>query len=329
MFDGIARIVGNDGGEPWCKDLLGSHCRQAAGIMAFMPDHIDSAFMDRCPELKVVGAALKGFDNIDVAAATERGIWVTICADLLTIPTAELTIGLMLALGRKVVSGDRQIRAEGFRGWRPRNYGTGLDGSTVGIVGFGNVGQAIAERLLAFRCRINAHDSSGKGVPPHLSGRVATMDFGSVLATSDFIILALPLLPSTLHIIDAHALSLVKPGALLVNPARGSLVDEAAVADAIAQGRLGGYAADVFACEDWARSDRPPVIDPRLLAEAAPTVFTPHIGSAVVEVRRKIEADAAHSIIQVLKGQAPAGAINQPRRATSRVSHRTNVPSHA
>lgn len=314
LFQGVARVVANDGAEPWPADRLKDVCRDASGIMAFMPDRIDAKFLDGCPRLAVVGAALKGFDNIDVDAATARGVWVTICKDLLTIPTAELAIGLMLALGRNMLAGDREIRASGFHGWRPRHYGVGLDGATVGIVGFGKVGQAIAARLVGFGCRILAYDATDRRLPASLAGGVETTDLAPLLGASDFVVLALPLTGSTTHLVNARTLSMMRQGALLVNPARGSLVDEAAVAEALSNGRLGGYAADVFECEDWARPGRPHAIDAGLVAAGARTVLTPHIGSAVVDVRRAIERSAAVSIIEVLSGQHPTDAINHPDR---------------
>ncbi|PPC98114.1 MAG: hypothetical protein CTY31_14155 [Hyphomicrobium sp.] len=120
----------------------------------------------------------------------------------------------------------------------------------------------------------------------------------------------MPLTPTTQHIIDDAAIAHMKPGSLLINPARGSLVLETAVADAIDAGHIGGYAADVFECEDWARPDRPKCIEHRLMSAQAPTVLTPHIGSAVTNVRKKIEASAASSIIDVLQGRRPVNAIN-------------------
>jgi phosphonate dehydrogenase len=118
----------------------------------------------------------------------------------------------------------------------------------------------------------------------------------------------------TRHIVNSKTVAAMKPGARLVNPARGSLVDEAAVADAVACGHLSGYAADAFECEDWALEDRPRRIDPRLTSPSAPTVFTPHIGSGVTEVRREIELSAARSILDVLAGRIPFGAVNDPRK---------------
>ncbi|MDP2358258.1 MAG: NAD(P)-dependent oxidoreductase [Beijerinckiaceae bacterium] len=310
MFNGVARVIANDNEEPWPSEILQEHCRDAVGIMAFMPDQINGAFLDRCPKLQVVGAALKGFDNIDVDAASARGVLVTICPDLLTIPTAELAIGLMLALGRNMLTGDDEIRRQGFHGWRPRHYGVGIDDATVGIIGFGKVGQAIAARLRGFGCQILAHDSAITVTSGNLSHDVEATTKEGLLRVSDFVVLALPLLTSTKHVIDADALAAMKRGALLVNPARGSLVDEAAVADALSNDHLGGYAADVFEFEDWARTDKPEAIDSRLIKATAKTVLTPHIGSAVFNVRRKIEASAAHSIIEALQGRTPNCAIN-------------------
>lgn len=311
LFDGSARLVANDRPEPWPRDVLLGHCRDAFGIMAFMPDRIDGEFLDACPNLRVVGAALKGFDNIDVAAASERGVWVTICEDLLTIPTAELAIGLMLSLGRHMIRADRDIRERGFEGWRPTHYGTGISCSQVGIVGFGKVGQAIAERLSGFGCRISAFDVSAAAFPDRFHGRVARASLDELVSQSNYIVLALPLTSETTYLIDAEVIAAMKLGALLINPARGSLVDERAVADALESGRIGGYAADVFECEDWARMDRPRSIDQRLRHPMAPTVLTPHIGSAVTLVRRQIEASAARSILDVLSGRRPEGAINE------------------
>ncbi|SHN63085.1 phosphonate dehydrogenase [Bradyrhizobium erythrophlei] len=299
--------------EPWTYEEVRRHCRDATALLAFMTDRVDAEFLAACPNLRVIGAALKGFDNIDVQAATNAGVWLTIVPDLLTVPTAELTIGLMLSLGRNIMAGDRNIKQHGFHGWRAELYGAGLAGNTVGIVGFGLVGQAIAERLAGFECRLLAYDQSmSAAMEKFWQPRVTTASFQEVIARSDYIVLALPLTAETRHIISSRTIADMKPGARLVNPARGSLVDEAAVADAIDRGHLSGYAADVFECEDWALQNRPRRIDPRLTNSSAPTVFTPHIGSGVTEIRRQIELSAARSILDALAGQVPFGAVNNP-----------------
>ncbi len=310
LLEAHADIVGNQGEEPWPAEDLMAHCREAFGLMAFMTDRIDEQFIAACPDLRIVGAALKGYDNIDVEACTRAGVSVTIVPDLLTTPTAELAIGLMLSLGRNILAGDAAIRRDGFAGWRPALYGSGIGGTTVGILGFGLVGRAIAERLAPFQCRILASDAAAgaNGDSPH----VAFGDMDSVIAEADWLVLALPLTEATQHIVDRSAIARMKPGARIVNPARGSLVDEAAIADALETGHLAGYAADVFECEDWARQGRPGEIEPRLLGNASRTVLTPHIGSAVINVRRDIELSAARSIVDALAGRRPLHAVNLP-----------------
>jgi phosphonate dehydrogenase len=314
LLEEHATVVVNPALEPWPYQEVRQRCRDAAGLLAFMNDRIDAAFLAACPGLRVIGAALKGFDNIDVEAATNAGVWLTIVPDLLTVPTAELAIGLMLSLGRNIVAGDRSIKQHGFSGWRAELYGAGLAGATVGIVGFGLVGRAIAERLVGFRCRLLAHDQSVSETLAKSWPDVTMTSLGDVIANSDYVVLALPLTAGTRHIINSETIAGMKAGARLVNPARGSLVDESAVADAIARGQLSGYAADAFECEDWAIADRPTRVDPRLTTSTAPTVFTPHIGSGVTEVRREIELSAARSILDVLAGRIPSGAVNDPGR---------------
>ncbi|XSC44752.1 NAD(P)-dependent oxidoreductase [Bradyrhizobium sp. RDT10] len=164
-------------------------------------------------------------------------------------------------------------------------------------------------------CRIVAYDAE-----PFVCPGVEAMAFENVLKSADIVVLGLPLTRTTTGIIDAEAMQRMRRGTLLVNPARGSLVDEAAVADALERGHLGGYAADVFECEDWARPDRPRAIDPRLTRPGARTVLTPHIGSAVMSVRREIELSAATSIIEALAGKVPAGSSTD-RRAKQEIPH--------
>lgn len=309
LLDRYASVVQNEAEDPWSPAEVTARCRDAFGVLTFMTDLIDRRFIEACPDLKIVGAALKGFDNIDVDACTEAGVWVSIVPDLLTVPTAELAVGLMLSLGRSIAAADSQIRSSGFSGWRPSFYGAGLAGSTVGIFGFGCVGRAIAERLAGFQCRILAWDAA-VAEPGSLTGQVTMASRDQLLAESDFLVLALPLNAGTLHMFGRDTIARVKRGARLVNPARGSLVDEAAVADAIEAGQLAGYAADVFECEDWAREPRPGEIEPRLRKPGAPTVLTPHIGSAVTRVRQEIERSAAESIIDVICGRDPRYAVN-------------------
>ena len=290
----------------WPREEIVRRAAGADAIMAFMPDCIDAAFLKHCGRLRVVACALKGFDNFDVVSCTAAGVWLAIVPDLLTEPTAELGVGLAIGLGRMIRDGDAIVRSGKFDGWRPVLYGAGLNGSTVKIVGMGQVGRAIAQRLSGFGCHLLGVDP-GADMPPGIAGR----DLGSALAESDYVMLAAPLSPATHHLIDAGALAAMRPGALLINVGRGSVVDENAVADALERGTLGGYAADVFEMEDWALSERPLTIALRLRTHPR-TLFTPHLGSAVAQVRRALEMRAADNIIDVLAGQRPRDAINEP-----------------
>jgi phosphonate dehydrogenase len=276
-----------------------------------MPERVDDAFLAACPDLLVIACALKGYDNFDVEACTRRGVWLTIVPDLLTAPTAELTIGLMIALGRNVLPGDRLVRGGNFGGWRPILYGRGIDGSTVGLLGAGAVGKAVARRLAGFRTTMLYTDNTPLSAYEEDELRLRRVGLGELLEQSDFVVLCLPLLQHTKHLVDREFLARMKPGALLINTARGSLVDEAAVADALEGDQLAGYAADVFSMEDWALPDRPRKVSARLL-DSRKTVLTPHLGSAVDCVRRDIALQAAESVLQALRGEVPAGAVNRP-----------------
>lgn len=282
----------------------------AQAMMAFMPDSVDADFLAACPQLKVIGGALKGFDNFDVDACTKRGVWLTYVPDLLTVPTAELTVGLTIGLIRQVLSADRWVRSGEFQGWRPEFYGLGIDGSTVGIVGMGAIGRAVAQRLNGWGATLLYSDALALPVEEEARLGLARQSLDALLESSHIVILALPLTPETLHAIGAPQLARMRQGAFLVNPCRGSVVDEAAVLAALRAGRLGGYAADVFEMEDWAREDRPRRIDPELLAWPN-TLFTPHLGSAVRSVRLAIERCAAENILAALAGRRPPNALNE------------------
>jgi phosphonate dehydrogenase len=283
---------------------------EAVGLLACMTDHVDQEFLERCPRLRVISATLKGYDNFDVAACTRRGVWLTALPDQLTTPAAELCIGLMVALMRHVLPGDRRVRTGRYHGWRPDLYGSGLAGATVGIIGMGMIGQAVAQRLRAFDTTVLYTDVQALPVERSTALGVRGVPLDELLAASDVVLPLLPLRPSTVGMIGEEALAQMRPGAYLVNISRGSLVDEAAVAEALESGRLAGYAADVFRMEDWASADRPDRIPAALLAHPR-TVFTPHLGSAVDEVRRAMSHAAVDQIAQVLAGHRPSYAVNE------------------
>jgi phosphonate dehydrogenase len=304
-------VIPNNDREPLPLEEILRRTQDAHGIMVFMPDTIDDHFLSVCPNLKIVAAALKGYDNFDVEACARRGIWFTIVPDLLTVPTAELAVGLLIGLTRRMLDGDRFIRTGQFNGWRPKLYGTGLAGRCLGIVGMGAVGQAVAKRLASFDMTLLYTDDVPLPGDKEEAWRLSRVSLDSLLVKSDFVLLSAPLLPDTLHLIDAKALSKMKPGSFLVNVGRGSVVDELAVAAALESGRLAGYAADVFEFEDWARRNGPEGIPAQLLEMKNATFFTPHLGSAVDDVRREITLEAARNILQAFRGIPPEGAINR------------------
>lgn len=298
----------NNSPEPWPPSEVIRRAAQATAIMGFMTDQVDSELLRVAPQLEIVACALKGYDNYNVQACTQAGVWVSIVPDLLTEPTAELAIGLAIALARHVRQGDTYVRSGGFAGWRTQFYGTGLHGSVTAVVGLGQVGSAIVQRLAGFGCARtlgvdpDAKPSGVEIVPLEVAARQA-----------DFLFVAAPLTATTRHLIGNQQLEQAKTGQLIINVGRGSVVDESAVTQALKAGRIGGYAADVFGCEDWQLDDRPRSISPELLAQDN-TIFTPHIGSAVHSVRMAIEQSAADNIIAVLQGRAPPDAINMPQQ---------------
>jgi phosphonate dehydrogenase len=282
----------------------------AEALIACMADRVDDAFLDRCPRLRVVAATLKGYDNFDAAACARHGVWLTIVPDMIIPPTAELAVGLTIGVMRRVGEGDRAVR-DGFTGWQPRLYGATLSRATVGIIGMGDLGQAIARLLRAFDARILYADP--RPLPPAAERGLAAarLDLAELVAASDVLIAAAPLTEATQGMLSADVLRLARPGAYLVNVGRGSVVDEEAVADALDEGRLGGYAADVFAMEDWALPGRPAAIPGRLLRHPR-TLFTPHLGSAVDDIRRQMSLQAARQVRQVFHGERPVHAVNEP-----------------
>ncbi len=306
-------VIPNPGPETLPLDEILQRAKDAEALMTFMPDRVDEAFLRACPRLRVVGCALKGYDNYDVEACTRHGVWITNVPDLLTIPTAELTIGLLIGLTRNMLAGDRFVRTGRFNGWRPALYGSGLTGKTLGLIGMGAVGQAIAQRLVGYDMRVLYTDPVALPKEKEAQWGLDRVELPALLAASDFVVPMVPYRDQTLHMIDGDALARMKTGAYLINTCRGSVVDEQAVVEALASGRLAGYAADVFEMEEWARPDRPQAIPQALLDDSERTLFTPHIGSAVDAVRLEIELEAARNILQALRGEIPQGAINRPQ----------------
>jgi len=297
-------VTGNATTEPWKREELIAHARDAHAMLAFMTDSVDEAFLDACPDLELIACALKGFDNFDIQKCAERGVAVTAVPDLLTAPTAELAVLLALGLGRRILQADENVRSGAFQGWRPTLYGTGLAGTTVGIYGAGAVGQAVAQRIVGFGLKRMLYVDPDR-LDPQTEGHLkveAANSIGDLLQTCDFLFVCTPLNESTYHVINQKALSQAKPGLMLINISRGSCVEEAAVVGSLESGQLAGYAADVFEFEDWILENRPKSIHSRLHAHPR-TLFSPHLGSAVRSTRRGIEQAAADEILRWSRGE--------------------------
>ncbi len=304
-------VIPNFTRESLPREEILSRARDADALMVFMPDRVDDDFLRDCPRLKIIAGALKGYDNFDVGACNRHRVWFTIVPDLLTAPAAELTIGLLISLTRNILPGDRFVRSGNFQGWRPQFYGVGLQGNTVGIIGMGCIGQAIARRLSVFETETLYADPNPFSSTDEHELRVRRVSLDELLSKSHFVIVACPLTPETLRLMNTERIGRMRPGSFLINPSRGSIVDENAVGIALSSKHLTGYAADVYELEDWARPDHPSRIPKSLLDQSDRTLFTPHLGSAVSDIRKEIELEAARSILTALDGGVPGGAINR------------------
>jgi glyoxylate reductase len=271
-----------------------------AGIVALIRDAIDASLLDRLPSLRAVANFGVGFDNIDVAAATARKVMVTNTPDVLTDATADIAFALLLASARRLGEGERMVRAGLFHGWTPKMLiGADIAGTTLGLVGFGRIAAAVARRAAGFDMRLMHTARSDHPEAERLGSRRVELD--ELLAGSDFVSIHLPLSESTRHLIDGKALRKMKPTAHLINTARGPIVDEAALVDALNKGLIAGAGLDVY--------EREPRLHPGLLAREN-VVLLPHLGSASVGARAGMSRLAAENIIAALGGGRPPNLLN-------------------
>ena len=287
----IGRVTYNETGRPLSSSQLAALLPGVDGYIAGL-DSIDAAALAAADGLRVVARYGVGVDNVDLAAAAARGVVVTNTPGANARSVAELTVALLLLLARPVLRAAAETRAGGW----PRLPGLSLAGKTVGLVGFGAIGRQTARLLAGFDCRLLAHDPLlNEATAAALGVRAATLD--ELLAASDFVSLHAPVTPATRGMVDAAFLARMKPGAALLNTARGELVDEAALLDALTSGRLRGAALDAFAAE-------PPVGDNPLLA--LPNVIaTPHMGAHTDGATTVMGRMALADCLAVLRGEEP------------------------
>jgi glyoxylate reductase len=276
---------------PLPRDELLRRVREASALLPILGDRVDKELLEAAPRLRIVANHAVGYDNVDVPACTARGVWVTNTPDVLTDATADLTWALILALARRLREGERLLRAGEFRGWAPTMLlGRELRGRMLGILGYGRIGRSVARRAEGFGMRV-LFTARGGGVP-----------FEELLEQSDVLSIHCPLTPQTRQLFGPTELLRMKKGSLLVNTARGPIVDEAALVAALESGHLGGAALDVFENE--------PAVHPGLL-KRDDVVLLPHLGSATQETRERMARIALEQVERVLRGERPTTAVNE------------------
>ena len=293
---GVPLVVGEE--RPPTREELLAGVAGALAVVCTLTERVDAGVLDAAgPQLRVVANVAVGYDNIDVAAARERSVVVTNTPGVLDDATADLALGLILAAARRIAEGDRFLRRAEPWVWGPRMM-VGLDlsaGATLGIVGYGRIGRAVARRARGFGLRLLATPTRTPVSDADAAG-VTVAELDDLLAEADVVTLHVPLTDATRHLVDDAALARMKPTALLVNTARGPIVDTDALVRALQDGRIGGAALDVFEDE--------PAVDPRLLALER-VVLTPHLGSAAAATRSAMCGLAVRNAAEVLAGRPP------------------------
>ncbi len=283
--------------EELCAGLAGSDA-----VVCLLTDAIDRDVLEaaRTRGVRLFANMAAGFDNIDVEAASRLGILVTNTPGVLTEATADLTWALLLAVARRVVEGDQEMRSGRYQGWGPSYLlGGDVTGRTLGLVGPGRIATAVAERARGFRMRLLYH---GRRASPALEALGATaLELDALLAESDFVSLHLPLSAQTERLIDARALARMKPSAYLINTARGPVVDEAALVEALLARRIAGAGLDVYEREPEMATG---------LADCPNAVLLPHLGSASIATRAAMSQMAAENVLAMLRGGRPPNLVN-------------------
>ncbi|MGH7250335.1 MAG: 2-hydroxyacid dehydrogenase [Nitrospiraceae bacterium] len=279
---------------PPSRETLLEGLRGAHAAICTLTEHLDQEILSQAPRLRVIANYAVGYNNIVLEAARARGIIVTNTPDVLTEATADLTWALLLATARRVAEGDRLVREGAWQGWDPTQLlGADVEGKTLGIIGMGRIGRAVARRASGFNMTV-LYCSHGVGDPSALVSQWQRVPQEEVLARSDFISLHVPLTPETQHLIGPAELRRMRPTAFLINTSRGPVVDEAALVDALREGRLAGAGLDVH--------EREPQLHPGLLP-LRQVVLLPHLGSATLRTRIQMGMVCLENIQAVLEGR--------------------------
>jgi len=304
--------------DPLDQPLTPAALRQAVigkqGVLCLVTDRLDAQVLDAATELKVVSNVAVGYDNIDVAAATQRGILVTNTPGVVTESTADLTWSLLCSLARRIAEGYRYIRAGKWRDWTLLLMaGSDIHGKTLGLCGMGRIGQAVARRAKGFNMRILYHNRQRLDTALESELNATWVEKRTLLQQADFVSLHVPLSAATTHFIGVEELRMMRPTAYLINAARGPVVDEAALIQALQQGWIAGAALDVFEHEPHV---------PQALQELENVVLVPHIGSASVATRTRMAVMAAENLVAVLREEYTPYIVNPAVMAQGATSSR-------
>ncbi|MEP0845678.1 MAG: D-glycerate dehydrogenase [Phycisphaerae bacterium] len=288
-------------GEPAPRAEVLARLPGCAGVITLLSDRVDDEFLDAAgPGLLIVANFAVGFDNIDLEACRRRGVFASNTPDVLTNATADLAWALILAAARRVVEGDRLVRSGAWRGWAPLQLlGLELCGATLGIVGAGRIGSAVARRAAGFEMRILYYDPRRNEALEQQTG-ARPAELADLLRASDVVTLHAPMCRENRHLIGEPQLAMMKPTAILVNTARGPLVDEAALLTALREGRIAAAGLDVYEFEPQVSAG---------LAEQENVVLLPHLGSATVAARERMAALAAENVVAALAGREPPNRV--------------------
>jgi glyoxylate reductase len=271
------------------------------GLICLLTEKVNDELLQAAPKLRIVANVAVGFDNIDVAACTKRGVVATNTPGVLDETTADFAWTLLMAVARRLGEGEALARSGNWKGWDlDQLVGTDVWGKTLGIVGFGRIGRAVARRASGFQIRVIYTDAVRAAADVEKELRAEFREMNALLAESDFISVHTPLLPETHGLFDTAKFQRMKRTAFLINTARGPVVDEAALVAALESGRIAGAALDVY--------EKEPAIHPGL--KRSNTVLAPHIASASLETRTKMACMAAENVVALLQGRRPANVLN-------------------
>jgi glyoxylate reductase len=284
------------------RSELMARIRGKDGLICHILSTVDDELLAAVPTLKVVANVAVGYNNIDVAAARHRGVVVTNTPDVLTETTADFAWALLMAAARRVAEADRFVRSGQWDRWQwDLLWGADIHGKTLGVVGFGRIGRAVARRALGFNMRVLYQDAVQADAAVERDLRASRVDLEALLRESDFVSLHTPFLAETRHLMNARTLRLMKRSAILVNAARGPVVEEAALVRALQEGWIAGAALDVF--------EEEPKVHPGLLS-LTNVVMAPHIGSASLDTRIAMATLAVRNCLAVLDGKPPITPVS-------------------